>query len=117
MHLISPNASYFQKSDLLLAADCVAYSLGNFHNNYLTNRTLAIACPKLDTNREIYLQKLISLIDDAQINTLTVMTMQVPCCQGLLIMAKNALKQAERTIPIKHIMVNINGEIQKEEWI
>ena len=117
MHLISPNASYFQKSDLLLAADCVAYSLGNFHNNYLTNRTLAIACPKLDTNREIYLQKLISLIDDAQINTLTVITMQVPCCQGLLVMAKNALKQAERTIPIKHVMVNIKGEIQKEEWI
>ncbi|MDG6228639.1 MAG: 4Fe-4S binding protein [Candidatus Thermoplasmatota archaeon] len=117
MHLISPDASVFQGSDLLLAADCVAYAVGDFHQRFLSKKTLAIACPKLDTNRDIYVQKLIELIDTAKINTLTVMTMQVPCCNGLLLLAQNARKQASRLIPIKHIMVNIRGEIVKEEWI
>jgi Pyruvate/2-oxoacid:ferredoxin oxidoreductase delta subunit len=117
MHLISPDASYFQKSDLLLAAECSAYAHGDFHNRFLSGKKLVIACPKLDTNQEIYLQKLISLIDDAKINTLTVLTMQVPCCQGLLILAKNAIKQASRKIPVKHIIISIKGEILKEEWI
>jgi len=116
MHLISPDASFFQGSDLLLAADCVAYAVGDFHQRFLSKKTLAIACPKLDTNRDIYVQKLIELIDTAKINTLTVMTMQVPCCTGLLVLAQNARKQASRLIPIKHIMVNIRGEIVKEEW-
>lgn len=117
MHLISPNASYFQNSDLILVADCVGYSYGNFHNDFLNGKTLAIACPKLDSNRDIYLQKLIELIEQAKINSLTVMTMQVPCCQGLLILAKNAVNQASRKIPVKHIIISIQGETLKEVWI
>ena len=117
MHLISPNASYFQNSDLMLVADCVGYAYGNFHNDFLKERSLAIACPKLDSNKEIYLQKLIELIDQAKINTLTVITMEVPCCQGLLILAQNAVSQASRNIPVKHIVISIQGEILKEEWI
>ncbi|GAH24094.1 unnamed protein product, partial [marine sediment metagenome] len=71
-------------------ADCVAYTLGDFHKEHLKGKTLAIACPKLDSNLEDYLNKLISLIDEVKINTLTVITMQVPCCSGLLGVAKKA---------------------------
>lgn len=117
MHLISPDASYFKHSDVLLAADCVAYAIGDFHQRFLSGKRLAIACPKLDSNKEIYLQKLIELIDEAKINTLTVMTMQVPCCAGLLLMVKKAVDEAKRNIPIKNIMVSIKGEILKEEWV
>jgi len=117
MHLISPDTNFFKQSDLLLAADCVAYSIGDFHKRFLSGKTLAIACPKLDSNKDVYLQKLIKLIDDAKINTLTVVTMQVPCCTGLLLMTKKAAEEATRKIPIKHIMVSIKGEILKDEWI
>jgi len=117
MHLISPDAGYFKQSDLLLAADCVPCSIGDFHQRFLFGKLLAIACPKLDSNKDIYLQKLIKLIDEAKINTLTVLTMEVPCCNGLLIMAKKAVEEAKRNIPIKHIMVSIKGDILKEEWI
>ncbi len=117
MHLISPDAKYFKHNDLLLAADCVAYSIGDFHQQFLSGKTLAIACPKLDSNKHVYLQKLIKLIDEAHINTLTVVTMQVPCCTGLLHMAKKAAEEATRKIPIKHIMISIKGEILKDEWI
>lgn len=117
MHLISPDANYFKQSDLLLAADCVAFSIGDFHQRFLSGKTLAIACPKLDSNKDVYLQKLIKLIDEAKINTITVVTMQVPCCTGLLLLAKKAVKGATRKIPLKHVMVSIKGEILKNEWI
>lgn len=117
MHLINPAASHFHNSDLVLAADCVAFSMGDFHNKHLKGKTLAIACPKLDSNTDIYVQKLISLIDDAKINTITVMKMTVPCCGGILQMAQIASQQASRKVPIKSITVDINGKIQHEDWI
>lgn len=117
MHLINPAASYFQNSDLLLAADCVAFSLGDFHGKFLKGKSLGIACPKLDDNKEIYLQKLVSLIDDSKINTITVMKMEVPCCGGILQMAQLASQQASRKVPIKSITVGISGEILSEDWV
>jgi len=117
MHLINPGASYFKQSDLVLAADCVAFSLGNFHSKWLKGKTLAIACPKLDSGMESYVEKIRSLIDDAKINTLTVMMMQVPCCGGLMQMVKMAAGQAKRNVPVKKIIVGVEGEILSEEWV
>lgn len=116
LHLVSPRAPYFENADLLLAADCVAYALGNFHSDYLKGKSLTIACPKLDEGQDVYLEKLKDLIEISKINTLTVMIMQVPCCMGLLQLAKLAITQSKRKIPLKFIVVGIQGEILKEEW-
>lgn len=117
LHLVSPTASYFVNRDVLLTADCVGYSLGDFHKDYMKNKAITIACPKLDKDREVYVNKITSMIDDAKINTLTVMIMEVPCCSGLLQIAKEASNKAKRKIPIKLIVVGIKGEIIKDEWI
>ncbi len=117
MHLVSPEAPYYQKADVLLSADCVAYSVGDFHKDYLEGKSIAIACPKLDEEQDIYVEKLKSFIDDAEINTLTVMTMQVPCCAGLVAMAQQALQSAKRKIPIKSIVISLQGDILSEEWV
>ena len=117
LHLVGPSAPYFQNADVLLAADCVAYALGDFHKDHLTGHSLAIACPKLDEGQDVYREKITALVDEAQINTLTVMTMQVPCCAGLLHLAKSAVAQAERQIPILSKVVSVRGEILSEEWI
>ncbi len=117
LHLVPPSAPYFKGADVLLAADCVAFSLGDFHKDYLKGKSLAIACPKLDSDQEIYIEKIKSLIDDAKINTLTVMIMQVPCCGGLLQIAKTAATKASRKIPIKVIVIGLNGDVLKEEWV
>jgi ferredoxin len=117
LHLSSPHASYFQGSHVLLVADCVAYALADFHKEHLKGKSLAIACPKLDINLESYQQKLTSLITDAHISSLTVMTMEVPCCRGLLVLARQAVAQASTKIPIKSIIVGIKGTIIKEEQI
>ena len=117
LHLINPGAGYFQGADLLVSADCVAYALGNFHSSHLRNKSLVIACPKLDSNMEIYQQKITALIDQSQINTLPVMIMEVPCCGGLLQLVQSAAGQASRKVPVKAIQVGVQGEILSEEWI
>lgn len=117
LHLIAPHAPAFQGADLLLAADCTAYALADFHQTHLSGRALAIACPKLDAGQDVYLEKLTALIDVAGINTLTVMIMQVPCCGGLLRLAQAALQRATRQVPLKCVVVSIKGEILKEEQI
>jgi len=117
LHLVSPRAPYYQKADLLLSADCVAYTLGDFHKDYLKGKALSIVCPKLDEGQEEYIEKICSLIDDAKVNTITVMTMQVPCCYGLVNLVQQATKKAKRKIPIKSIVVSLQGEILSEEWL
>ncbi len=115
LHLITPQASYYHNRDVLLTADCVAYALGEYHSTYLKGKSIAIACPKLDSNTEIYLEKIRSLIDDAPIQSLTIMIMEVPCCRGLVAYVKTAAAQTKRKIPINIIVVGIQGNILKEE--
>ena len=116
LHLMSPVAPQYQGADVLLSADCVAYALGDFHKDYLKGKALAIACPKLDDGQEVYVEKIQALIEDAKVNTLTVLTMEVPCCGGLLAMVQQAARNAQRKVPIKSIVVGIGGELKSEEW-
>jgi ferredoxin len=117
LHLIPPMAPHFKGTDVLLSADCVAHAYGDFHKDLLKDRTLTIACPKLDQGQDIYVDKLTALIDHAEINSLTVAIMEVPCCRGLLMVAQKAAAQAERKIPINLKVMSIGGEILQEEEI
>ncbi len=116
LHLLNPQAGYFRNADVLLAADCAAFAMGNFHSHFMKGKSIAIACPKLDTNKESYIQKLTSMIADTRINSLTVVMMEVPCCGGLLHMAEVARGNAGRNIPIKRAIVSVQGELLEEDW-
>jgi ferredoxin len=116
LHLLSPMAPRFAGADVLLSADCVAYAVGSFHSSMLAGKALAIACPKLDEGQDIYQEKITALIDHAQIASLTVVMMQVPCCRGLLGMAQKAREHAHRTIPLKAMVVSIDdGSVLTEQ--
>jgi ferredoxin len=118
LHLIQPTSPLFQGKDVLLAADCTAYASAGFHGAWLSGKTLAIACPKLDEGTEIYKEKITAMIDHAKINTLTVMMMEVPCCRGLLAIAEEARQAAHRKIPLKAVVLGIKGgEVLSEEWV
>lgn len=117
LHLASPMAPYFQKADLVVAADCTAFAYGNFHNDFIKGKAIVIACPKLDDGQELYVEKLQGLIEDAKINTLTVVTMEVPCCGGLLAMVKRASAASSRKVPVKHVVIGIQGGIKSEDWV
>lgn len=111
LHLVSPNASFFQNADLLLAADCAAFSYGNFHKDFLKGKALAIACPKLDSNKQIYLEKIIKMISDSNLKSITVLMMEVPCCGGLLALAKQAIDIAGRDVKLVEIVISLDGKI------
>ncbi len=117
LHLVNPNAPVYRGADLLLAADCVAFSMGSFHSHHLRGKALAIACPKLDHGLESYIEKLTIMIESAKVNTITVMMMEVPCCGGLIQIVRAAQAKASRKVPVKGIVVGIGGEVLSEEWL
>jgi NAD-dependent dihydropyrimidine dehydrogenase PreA subunit len=117
LHLISPMNPDFRGADLILAADCVAFAMADFNQRYLPGKRLAIACPKLDQGMEIYRDKLTALVDEAQVNTISVMIMEVPCCGGLLRVAQDAVARAQRKVPVKAVIVGLDGEIRREAWV
>jgi NAD-dependent dihydropyrimidine dehydrogenase PreA subunit len=116
LHLINPAASYFQKADILVAADCTAFAMGNFHTAYLRGKSLIIACPKLDSNKDIYVDKIQVLIEKSLVNTITVLIMEVPCCGGLMSIVEEAIQKSERKVPVKLIICSVQGEVLSEEW-
>jgi hypothetical protein len=114
LHLVPPTAPFFANADVLLAADCVAFAIGDFHTRFLAGSSLAIACPKLDSNQEIYLEKLVAMIDEAEITSLRVMVMEVPCCGGLVRLVEEALRRARRSVPVECLVVSTQGQILGE---
>jgi ferredoxin len=113
-HLVSPYANYYQNSDLLLTADCVPFSYPDYHKDFLKDKSLAVACPKLDSNQQVYMDKLIAMINEANLQSITVMIMQVPCCSGLYHLAQRAIQESGKNIPLKVIVIGINGEVLRE---
>jgi hypothetical protein len=97
-----------------LAADCVGFAVGDFHQRFLNGSSLAIACPKLDSNQDVYLEKLVSMIDQSEIRSLKVMVMEVPCCGGLVRLAEEAVRRAKRNLVVECVVVGTQGHILGE---
>ncbi|OPY86227.1 MAG: ferredoxin [Smithella sp. PtaU1.Bin162] len=116
LHLINPSADFLCGADVVLTADCVAYARADFHNRFLKGKSLAIACPKLDRDIDVYVEKIRSLVDETKANTLTIIMMQVPCCRELLQISRSALTKAKRKIPVQTVIIGTQGEVLSEEW-
>ncbi len=110
LHLVSPDAPYFNECDLLIAADCTAFSLGSFHQYLLKGKKLVIACPKLD-DTDNYIEKISELIKNNTIYSLTVAIMTVPCCSGLFHIVQEAVKKSGKDIAVKKVVIGLEGEI------
>jgi len=108
--LVPPNAPYFQEADLLLAADCAPFACSEFHGKILQGQPLVIGCPKLDDG-EAYVQKLAQIFTHSNPKSLTIVHMEVPCCLGLLRIAEAAMEMAGMEIPLRQIVVGVQGEI------
>jgi Pyruvate/2-oxoacid:ferredoxin oxidoreductase delta subunit len=117
LHLVPPTAPFFRGADLLLAADCVAFAAGDFHQRFLAGRSLAIACPKLDSRQEVYVDKLVAMIDEAGIRSLQVVVMEVPCCRGLVTLAEEAARRARRQVPVECVVVTTGGRVLSEHRV
>lgn len=112
LKLVPINAPYFENADLLIAADCTAYSYSNFHNDFMQNRVVLIGCPKLDATD--YADKLAQILRNNNIRSITVTRMTVPCCGGLSYMVKKAIENSGKDIPLHIVTISPNGQIVKE---
>jgi len=113
LHLVSPHAPYFNNSDLLVAADCTAFSLGSFHQDLLKGKKLVIACPKLDDTAG-YVEKLAEILKVNTVYSLTVAIMTVPCCSGLARMVDEAVALSGARVNVRKVVVNIDGSLQQK---
>lgn len=102
-------APYFNGANLLIAADCTAYTYANFHEEFIRNKVTLIGCSKLDDID--YTEKLTQIITQNDIQSVTIVRMEVPCCGGLEMMAKKALQNSGKFIPWNVVTISISGEI------
>ena len=107
--LVPVNAPYFDNANLLVAADCAAYSYGNFHNDYMKNKITLIGCPKLDEGD--YSEKLTSILKSNNIKSVTVVRMEVPCCGGIENAVKTALRDCGKMIQWSVVTLSTDGRI------
>ena len=105
--LVPANAPYFENADLLAAADCSAYSCGDFHNKYMKGKVVIIGCPKLDNID--YTEKLAAIIKNNNIKSLTVVRMEVPCCAGIVFAAQEAVKLSGKDIKTEIVTLKIGN--------
>lgn len=112
LHLVPVNAPFLRDADLLIAADCVPFAYASFHREFLAGKALVIGCPKLDDNR-FYQEKLTELFRVSGIKSITVVRMEVPCCGGIVMAARQALAASGREIPFTEITIGIKGNIVK----
>lgn len=110
--LVPPTAPFLKGADLVLAADCVPFTYAGFHQDFLgDNKALLVACPKLD-DFQAHQQKLNAILKQSGIKSLTVLHMEVPCCSGLVHMAKQAILASGNVVPFRDITISIQGDIK-----
>ncbi|MBA4373856.1 MAG: 4Fe-4S ferredoxin [Thermodesulfovibrio sp.] len=113
LKLMATTAPYLNNADLLLAADCTAFSTVNFHGRFIKGKKVIIGCPKLD-DAQFYLEKLTEIFRTNEIKSLSVVRMEVPCCGGLSFIAKKAIEASGKAIPYSEVIIGIKGETKSE---
>lgn len=115
LSLMNPDAQYFENADLLISADCAPFSYPQFQQRFLKDRILIMFCPKLDKVIDQYVEKLAYIFETKNIQSITLVHMEVPCCSGVEIIVKKALEKCQnngqKVITIKDYTISISGEI------
>ena len=110
LHLLNPQAPYFNGADILVAADCVPFAYPNFHSDLLKGKIVIIFCPKLDHSHEEYLAKLTEIFSTNKIKSVTVAHMEVPCCFGTESLVKQAVINSGKDLPVSSVNISVKGE-------
>ncbi|MEW6116234.1 MAG: 4Fe-4S binding protein [Nitrospirota bacterium] len=110
IRLVPPTAPFLRGAHLLVAADCTPVAYPNFHGEFLKDKVVMIGCPKFD-NADEYIQKFADIFRTADIKSVTVLTMEVPCCSRLPLIVERGLAIAGKNIPINNIVISTRGEV------
>jgi NAD-dependent dihydropyrimidine dehydrogenase PreA subunit len=116
IRLVPPTAPFLKGADLLVAADCTPVAYPNFHRDFLDGKVVVVGCPKFD-DVQTYVQKFADIFNTAGIKSIEVVTMEVPCCQGLPVIVKKGLELAGKKIPLSQVIISTHGEVLKRQKI
>jgi Fe-S-cluster-containing hydrogenase component 2 len=114
IRLVPPTAQFLKGADLLVAADCTPIAYPNFHRDFLDGKVVMLGCPKFD-EVPVYVQKFADIFNVAGIKSITVVTMEVPCCQGLPLIVKKGLEEAGKKIPMQQVVISTRGEVLRTQ--
>ncbi|UCF57274.1 MAG: 4Fe-4S binding protein [Deltaproteobacteria bacterium] len=112
--LVPPTAPFLKGADLLVAADCTPVAYPNFHQDFLKGKAVMVGCPKFDDGQE-YVQKFAAIFSTAGIRSVTVVVMEVPCCQGLPIIVEKGMEMSGKRIPMEKVVISAKGEVLGRE--
>lgn len=110
IRLVPPTAPFLKGADLLVAADCTPLAYANFHQDFLRGRVVMVGCPKFD-EVQAYVQKFADIFRRGDIKSITVVVMEVPCCQGLPMIVKKGMEIANKKIPLAQVVISTRGEV------
>jgi hypothetical protein len=111
---VPPTAPFLKGADLLVAADCTPVAYPNFHQDFLKGKAVMVGCPKFDDVQE-YVQKFADIFNTAGVRSVTVVVMEVPCCQGLPIIVERGMEAAGKKVPLEKVVISARGELLGRE--
>jgi len=114
IRLVPPTAPFLKGADLLVVADCTPIAYPNFHRDFISGKVVLVGCPKFDDAHD-YVQKFTDIFNTAGIKSITVVTMEVPCCQGLPMIVRKGLELADKKIPLEQIVISTRGEVLRRQ--
>ena len=110
--LVPPTAPFLKNANVVLTADCVAFAYAGFHGDFLTeDKALLVACPKLD-DFAAHQEKLTQILKQSGLKSLTVIHMEVPCCSGLVFLAKQAMLASGNVVPFSEVTIGVQGTVK-----
>lgn len=116
IRLVPAHAPFLRNADLLVAADCTAVAARNFQERYLERKAVLMGCPKFDDG-EAYIQRFAEIITTSDLNSLTILIMEVPCCSAMTMLVSKAMERAGRKMPVEEITISIRGEeLSRRTW-
>jgi len=114
IRLVPPTAPFLKGADLLVAADCTPVAYPNFHQDFLKGTVVMVGCPKFDEIQD-YIQRFADIFNTADIKSITVVVMEVPCCQGLPVIVKKGMEMAGKRIPMEKVVISARGDVLGRE--
>ncbi len=116
IRLIPPTAPFLKNADVLVAADCTAVAVPGFQEKYLQDKVVMMGCPKFD-DAEGYIDKFADIVKTANLNSITILIVEVPCCSAMNVIIKRALEKAQKSVPVEQITVSTRGEeLERKSW-
>jgi ferredoxin len=116
LRLVSPKAPFFKDAELLVAADCGPFAAGDFHARYLAGKAVVCGCPKFDDQEEA-VAKLTGILKENDVKGITIVNMEVPCCNGLIAAVRQALQASGKSLPVSICTLGAQGQVVQQAKI